>query len=210
MDETNYESKSIDPPFECETVDPALLKLTFAQHILDKRFHLELWLDGRVNSSLTLNAILGSMSVFLLDHLASSAPIARPIVMLGILFFTADLLLCSYLKIPRFIARKQHGQEVHYLAGNVRTTIDIEAYTAENYRKKFETLTAEEMILYTADQIKHVNSLIVQERRFINFSAYLTMSGIGSMAIAVLLLLVSSDAANILHDFGFSILGRSR
>lgn len=161
------------------------ISLSFALHILDKRYHLEQWLETKTQSHILVNTLLGGMTVLTFNQIHSLDYTLRLILFFGLVCFMANLFLCIYLQIPKFRSRRQLSRSYEYDSFNPRSTAAIETFTVDDYKNRLSTITPHEMVVATADQIKQINSIIVQERRYLSMAAVLTIIGLVSVVYAM-------------------------
>jgi hypothetical protein len=160
------------------------LALTFSQSILDRRFALEAWLDSRGNWLLSVDSILvGAVFVFsgnaALDTAGRFATLASFVSLLTGMAFTL------YLALPKFRSRRQLRHEGGFNEKNPRSTFGIAQYGSEEYRQLLTGLSVNNMIDLTADQIRQVNEILLQEIKYTVFAIIATSVGLIFGAIAV-------------------------
>jgi hypothetical protein len=193
---TNWGATTMDRPKSTQRADTGsngtdsneLLRLelafTFSQNILDRRFALEAWLDGRGNWLLSVDSILiGAVFVFsgnaVLDTAGRFATLASLVSLLTGMAFTL------YLALPKFRSRKQLKHEGGFNDKNPRSTFGIGQYGSDEYRQRLTGISIHDMIDLTADQIRQVNEILLQEVKFNIFAIIATSVGLIFGAIAV-------------------------
>ena len=175
----------------------------FAESILTKRYELDKWLDNRTGFLLTVNAIF--VGVYQLAGPKPSELLQHEKIVLPLMISLqlASTFILLYLISPKFMSRSLpfRGQGFGHVPTpdsdstdelSLRSTKGIEAHSLDGYIDRFSSINIEVAIRMTADQIKHVNAIIVQETRWLNRAVGLTVASLGILAASIIARLVLS------------------
>lgn len=189
------EKITVTPSNDNEDPGQEFDKLAFLEHILSSKFQNSLWLDGRINSLITLNSFLITAIVGLSTHPAASKAISQNKVMLMITLGLASLslVLAAWLRIPRLNLSKNRSSP-DFDHPNLRTLEGINGFSNSQYTNRMIAATKEDAILHTIQQIKMMNNLVMSlNRRVVVASSLSALALISGVIFALIQLILSSS-----------------
>lgn len=150
-------------------------QIGYSKDILDKRYFLYTWLDSKVNLSLVINSALLGFSYVLLEK-GDVLIVSKILVIIAVLLISVSIFICLRLTNPAMKSPIWKKYNNKMIVKQPRTSIGIENFEPEEYKRTMKKIDLELMLEYNLDQIIKMNAIVNnssrQLKKIVNLSSF--------------------------------------
>jgi hypothetical protein len=141
--------------------DLQTIRLAYSQDILNKRYDLYTWMDGKARLSLTINSVLFGFSYWLIINYSGSA-VSKALIITGIIVLGVSILVLLTVVLPTMKSPIWKKIPNQLIVKQPRTIIGVNEFENQSeYLKTIQSLTIDDMLKYNVDQIWKMNKIVL-------------------------------------------------
>ncbi len=166
-------------------------RLAYSQDILNKRYDLYTWIDGKARISLTINSVLLGFSYWLVTN-HSGDNVTKALIIFGIFILSISIMVLLTVALPAMKSPVWKKIPNQLIVKQPRTVIGVNEFkNPSKYLETIRSLTIDDMINYNVDQIWKMNKIVLVSSNRMALSTWL-------IRLAVVVLVCAFLYANVM------------
>lgn len=174
-------------------------RLAYCQDILNKRYDLYTWIDGKARIALSVNGLFLGLSYWLLKNGSEKIVFQLP-MFIGITALVLSILVLLTVALPAMMSPAWKTMPEKLIIKQPRTAVGINEFKGPaEYMETIKSLTMGQMIEYNVDQIWKMNKIILDGSKKVSLASRII--GISTCLILVAALLEPLSESTYFKSF---------